>query len=191
MINRHGISFKPPFPAYPSGHATFGGALFQSIRLYYKRRDNLAFADDEADNISFEYVSDELNGVNRDLRVPYNPNQPIQEQLGTVRTRVVTKFSSLWEAIFSNAISRIYLGVHWRFDAFAPQDILNSNTVLPSGNSDFKDPNQIRYETMGTRADRPGQFFPVGGVPLGIGIANDIFQSNLQPTPAALQPQRR
>ncbi|KAL8740014.1 MAG: hypothetical protein Q9184_008542, partial [Pyrenodesmia sp. 2 TL-2023] len=28
--NTNGIAFKPPFPAYPSGHATFGGAFFQA-----------------------------------------------------------------------------------------------------------------------------------------------------------------
>ncbi|KAF4555288.1 Vanadium chloroperoxidase-like protein [Elsinoe fawcettii] len=189
--NNNGISFKPPFPSYPSGHATFGAALFQSIRLYYRRRDNLTFGDDEPDNISFEYVSDELNGVNRDLRVPYNPNVPIQDQLGTVRTRVVSKYASLWEAIFDNAISRIFLGVHWRFDAFASKDVLNGNQPLPDGNSDFKPVEDIRYETMGTRSDRPGRFFPIGGVPLGLGIAKDIFQSNLRPTPTELQPTRR
>ncbi|KAL8864550.1 MAG: hypothetical protein Q9174_007310, partial [Haloplaca sp. 1 TL-2023] len=28
--NTNNIAFKPPFPAYPSGHATFGGAIFQA-----------------------------------------------------------------------------------------------------------------------------------------------------------------
>ena len=35
--NTNRISFKPPFPAYPSGHATFGAACFQMARLYYNR----------------------------------------------------------------------------------------------------------------------------------------------------------
>jgi membrane-associated phospholipid phosphatase len=30
--NMQGPNFTPPFPAYPSGHATFGGALFQILR---------------------------------------------------------------------------------------------------------------------------------------------------------------
>ncbi len=29
-------NFSPQFPAYPSGHATFGGALFQAMQLYFK-----------------------------------------------------------------------------------------------------------------------------------------------------------
>ena len=31
-------SFTPPFPAYPSGHATFGGTVFEMIRLFYKQK---------------------------------------------------------------------------------------------------------------------------------------------------------
>lgn len=112
--NSNRISFKPPFPAYPSGHAVFGAALFQTVRLYYKRRDGLSFNDNEPDQISFSYVSDELNGINRDLRQPYDPTLPITEQVGTVRTRVERKFPSLWSAIFDNALSRIWLGVHWQ-----------------------------------------------------------------------------
>jgi vanadium chloroperoxidase len=173
---------------YRSGHATFGAAGFQAARLHYKRRDNLTFAPDEPDNISFDFVSDELNGINRDLRQPYDPNLPITDQLGTVRTRVVRRFPSLWAAIFDNAVSRIFLGVHWRFDAFASKDVLASAAPNADGTTAFKAPANIKYVTMGPRADRPGQLYPIGGVPLGIGIANDIFQSNLKPTPVALQP---
>ena len=28
--------FTPPFPAYPSGHATFGAAALESVRRFYK-----------------------------------------------------------------------------------------------------------------------------------------------------------
>lgn len=151
----------------------------------------MSFAPDEADNIGFELVSDELNGINRDLRQPYDPNVPITDQLGTVRTRVVRKYPSLWAAIFDCGISRIYLGVHWRFDAFASNDVLASPTPNPDGTTAYKPPANIKYQTLGTRADRPGQLFPVGGVPLGIGIANDIFGGNLKPTPVELQPSGR
>jgi len=30
--NLSGPNFTPPFPAYPSGHAGFAGALFQTLR---------------------------------------------------------------------------------------------------------------------------------------------------------------
>lgn len=186
--NTNNISFKPPFPSYPSGHSVFGATLFQIARLYYKRRDGLKFADDEADNISFDFVSDELNGINRDLRQPYDPALPITEQVGTVRTRVVRRFPSLWAAIFDNAISRIWLGVHWQFDAFGQEDVVQTE-IGPAGVSVYKNPADIRYKAVGPRADRPSNAkFPKGGVPLGIGIANDIFGSNLKPTPAKFQP---
>ncbi len=197
--NSDRINFKPPFPAYPSGHATFGAAVFQTMRLYYKRRDNLDFAPDAPDNIAFEFVSEELNGVSRDLRQPYDPARPITDQPGDVRTRVPRRFRSLWDAIFENAISRIWLGVHWNFDAFAAED-----TTVPAGGQHqegqqplhghdgalpaYKDPADIRYDALKPRGDRPGQLLPVGGVPLGIGIANDVFGGNLSPTPRQLQP---
>lgn len=191
--NTNQINFKPPFPSYPSGHATFGGAFFQSLRLFYKRRDNLKFADDEADNISFSATSDELNGISRDLRQPYVPTAPITDQLGTVRTDIgFRSYPSLWAAMFDNGISRVYLGVHWGFDAFAQSDVLkNGQTFNANGTVDYKNPKDITYKAMAGRGDRPGQQFPIGGVPLGIGIANDIFQSNIKPTPSARQPSGR
>ena len=32
--NLNGPNFTPPFPAYPSGHAGFGGALFETLRQF-------------------------------------------------------------------------------------------------------------------------------------------------------------
>ncbi|KAK3179423.1 hypothetical protein OEA41_005545 [Lepraria neglecta] len=188
--NSNQIPIKPPFPAYPSGHASFAGAGFQAARLYYKGRDNLTFADDAPDDITFDFVSEELNGVSRDLRNTYDPNIPITDQPGTIRTRVLRKFSSLWDAMHDTAISRVFLGVHWRFDAFASRDVLASTTVKQDGTTDYKASQDVRYNTLGPRADRPG-LFPIGGVPLGIGVANDIFQSKLKPTPDSFQPTGR
>lgn len=90
--NLNGPNFTPPFPAYPSGHAGFGGALFQTLRNYY-----------QTDNIDFTFVSDEFNGVTRDNG-------------GNVRPLVPRSFSSLSQAEEENGQSRIYLGIHWRFD---------------------------------------------------------------------------
>jgi vanadium chloroperoxidase len=190
--NTNDIPFKPPFPAYPSGHATFGGACFQMLRRYYQGRIGI-WAPNEPDNIAFDIVSEELNGVSRDLREKYDPTTPIIDQPGIVRTRIPRHFSSLWEAIFENAISRIFLGVHWRFDAAAAKDILISTDTKDvyatdsNGATVYQNIEDIRYETMGTREGREG-LFPIGGVPLGMGIANEIWESGLKPTPKELQP---
>ncbi len=40
--NTSGPNFTPPFPAYPSGHAGFGGAVFQTLRRFYGT-DRIAF----------------------------------------------------------------------------------------------------------------------------------------------------
>ncbi len=92
--NLTGPNFTPPFPAYPSGHATFGGALFQVLRRFYG-----------TDQIPFTFVSDEFNGVTLDNNGQPRPLRP--------RT-----FSSLSQAEEENARSRIYLGIHWDFDAY-------------------------------------------------------------------------
>ena len=90
--NLNGPNFTPPFPAYPSGHAGFGGALFQILRRFYG-----------TDNIVFTFVSDELNGITLDNN-------------GNVRPLIPRSFSSLSEAEEENGQSRIYLGIHWAFD---------------------------------------------------------------------------
>ena len=90
--NLTGPNFTPPFPAYPSGHAGFGAALFQVLRDFY-----------ETDRIAFTFVSDEFDGETVD-------NQ------GNVRPLVPRSFASLSEAEEENGQSRIYLGIHWAFD---------------------------------------------------------------------------
>jgi hypothetical protein len=93
--NLTGPNFTPPFPSYPSGHAGFGGALFETLRNFYRR-----------DNIAFTFTSDEFNGVTVD-------NQ------GDVRPLIPRSFSSLSQAEEENGQSRIYLGIHWAFDKTA------------------------------------------------------------------------
>ncbi len=97
-----GPNFTPPFPSYTSGHATIGGALFQILRHFFP------------DNTKFTFISDEFNGLNRD------PS-------GALMPRIPVKFTSFTEAEFANAQSRIFLGIHWRFDA--EQGILEGRQV--------------------------------------------------------------
>lgn len=89
-----GDNFTPNFPAYPSGHATFGSACFETFAGLLKK---------QPEDISVTFVSDEFNGLTADNT---GAIRPLWEQTFTLR-----------EAIEQNKISRIYLGVHWSFDA--------------------------------------------------------------------------
>ncbi len=95
-----GSNFTPNFPAYPSGHATFGSACFEAAATLLGMKP---------EDISITFVSDEFNGKTTD-------------NTGTVRPRNQETFT-LRKAIEDNKISRIYLGVHWSFDATGGEDV--------------------------------------------------------------------
>jgi hypothetical protein len=88
------VGFTPPFPSYPSGHATFGTAVFDTVaRLLKKRKEDIVVT----------FTSDEHNGETTDFDT--------QE-----KRRAITQTFSLAEADKQNQDSRVFLGVHWRFD---------------------------------------------------------------------------
>lgn len=87
-----GSNFTPNFPAYVSGHASFGAATFEVLRRFYGRND-----------IAFSFTSDEFNGKTVD-------------QNGVVRPVVTRHWNTLSAAEEENGQSRIYLGIHWSFD---------------------------------------------------------------------------
>jgi PAP2 superfamily len=79
--------FTPPFPAYVSGHATMGEAVYSTLRDFYG-----------TDQASFVLTSKELLGVERN-------------------------YSSFSQASNENALSRVYLGVHFDFDSLEGQTL--------------------------------------------------------------------
>jgi hypothetical protein len=90
--NLIGPGFTPPFPSYPSGHAGFGGALFEMLRNLYR-----------TDRVAFTFTSDEFNGVTTGGD-------------GATRPLIPRGFTSFSQAEEENGQSRIYLGIHWSFD---------------------------------------------------------------------------
>ena len=144
LTNATGKNVTPHFPAYPSGHATFGAAALHITRLFYGpggvNKGGVDSGNRDRDDLfkDLGLVSEELNGDNKDNK-------------GAVRPRHVRKFDDgLWQMIIENGRSRVFLGVHWVFDAF-----LDKNG----------DPDLTKN---------------VGGVPLGLTIAENIFNTGMQ-----------
>ena len=90
--NTHGPNFTPPFPSYPSGHAVFGGAVFETFRHFWP------------DKTPFTFTSDEFNGKNYNIYGKLQKLHPLS-------------YASFTDAEWDNAESRIWIGVHWQFDA--------------------------------------------------------------------------
>lgn len=144
--NGSNVGLTPDFPAYPSGHATFGAAAFQLLRLFLAEKGLATFDPDGVDNVRFDFLSDEYNGKNSDPRTM----QP--------RPTMTLTYSSLWQAITENSVSRVYLGVHWQFDGITRRNAENSG-------DEFGIPNS------------PIELGRTGGVWLGTQIANQIALS--------------
>jgi hypothetical protein len=94
-------AFTPNFPAYPSGHATFGAACFQMLKLVRRERPQPG---EDPEHITGSFISEELNGISTD----HFRNEP--------RPFVPIDYSSIDRMIEDNDIARVFLGVHWRFD---------------------------------------------------------------------------
>ena len=108
--------FTPQFPTYISGHATFGGALFGTLREFYG-----------TDDISFELASEELEAL--------LDNPELQEAYGIELDDATRTFDSLSEAMAENGRSRVYLGIHFDFDDTVGQEV--GAAIAASVASDF------------------------------------------------------
>jgi hypothetical protein len=82
-----GGNFTPPFPTYTSGHGTIGAALFKTMEDFYG-----------TDNVHFTISTDEFNTLTDAALGPRS-------------------YDSFSQAAGENALSRIYLGIHFNFDA--------------------------------------------------------------------------
>ena len=159
--NGGGTNFTPPFPAYASGHATFGAVVFQLTGKFYAEKTGKTLED--VMNDKFVFVSDEFNGHNRD---PH----------GDERVYHKRRFS-LCEAIVENALSRVYLGVHWRFDglgAVKPDGLMCDN--IPD---DPAKPDPLDNTTEGIEKT-------LGGVPAGLLVAEQVFNNCFKPGDALI-----
>jgi PAP2 superfamily len=97
--------FTPPFPAYPSGHATFGAATAQSLASVF------------GNNVRFTFVSDEYDGTG------FDPRLDPAEFPDQIRPRVPVRYRSLLEAQQENGRSRVFNGVHWEPDDTEGQNL--------------------------------------------------------------------
>lgn len=96
--------FTPPFPAYPSGHATFGAATMQSLSSVF------------GNTVRFTFVSDEYNGTGVD---PRNAGGSVDG----IRPFVPVRYRTLLEAQQENGRSRVFNGVHWEPDDTEGQNL--------------------------------------------------------------------
>lgn len=111
------------------------------------------------DEMFKDQAGNDLTFVSDEFNGMYGSN------LGAVRPRHLRSFpGGLWQMIIENGLSRVDLGVHWIFDAFGFSKDANGKL-------------------------QPNLTPKIGGVPLGLDIAEDIFNggrmAGLKPSVAA------
>lgn len=139
------FNITPPFPSYPSGHAVFGGALFGVLRQFVKP------------DTEFKFMSDEFNKKNKDV---YNYIRCSDADKLTPKDRFCApRTFTLDCAERENADSRLFMGVHWVFDADDGIDVGNQvarqvhqNAMRPLQGSTNAHVFSIDYDKTTTRA---------------------------------------
>ncbi|WP_373529851.1 spondin domain-containing protein [Nostoc sp.] len=111
--NLDGTRFSPPFPAYVSGHATFGAIHAGILRNFFG-----------TDNVTFTATSED------------------PAARGNNGIRITRTFNSFSSAALENGRSRIYLGVHYQWDADAAYvsgtklaDFVSENFLTPTSSA--------------------------------------------------------
>jgi hypothetical protein len=157
------FNITPPFPAYPSGHATFGGALVGILRQFMKP------------TATFLFLSDEFNGKNKDVFNYFRCSSDDKLTPGKFCDKNGRSFT-LNCAERENADSRVFMGVHWVFDA--DDGIEQGNKVarevyrramkpVDAQGQPYDAPSQVfsaNYNVLKKRSDLvcPNLTFPIG-----------------------------
>jgi Vanadium chloroperoxidase N-terminal domain len=139
---------SPGFPSYPSAHATLCAAACRATALFYAARTARPVAH-LLRQVPFDFVSDAYDGHHRDAA-------------GVLRPRVTQKLT-LARAIVDNAVSRVYLGVNWRFDSLG--------TLAPAG----LEGEPLPPDAATTVALPDEQELRLGGVAAGLRIADEAM----------------
>jgi hypothetical protein len=124
----HGIvspDFTPPFPAYTSGHATMGGALFKTLELFYGTNNFDDIDGIPGNDTEYTLTSDELAGPDGIRSYSAFTEQNL--------AALASDLSSVDSPEGENGISRIFLGIHWIFDA--TDGIRLGNTIAENVNN--------------------------------------------------------
>lgn len=149
--------FTPPFPAYPSGHATFGGVTYEILRKFYGTDAlNYGLTSNEMMAGTHSVLTSTLSPADiLALHAYYDPIDPnyVTNGLNLGQIMIDNKlrlFNSFSEAEWENAISRVYLGVHWSFDATAGVNLGNQIGDFAFANFLTPVPEPSTYALIGT-----------------------------------------
>jgi hypothetical protein len=99
--------FTPPFPAWVSGHATMGAAVYRALELFYGTNDfalaDAAFGNDPVTSEFWLTSEEDGGGGSRSfLQFAHNGMLDVDSYAGSPDGE--------------NGISRLFLGVHWMMD---------------------------------------------------------------------------